>query len=134
MVSSVDRLTKRGRQIRRELPQLADAPRLPVSGAEAYAPEAPRCCATMAGSFGSDVSGGDALHHVNEPGAWAAQATRRPAQSAAYRANCSGVASAMAASIASGSVGLPAKHPQHGSLSGVVFASDIATWWQLRPT
>ena len=55
-----------------------------------------------------------------------AQATQRPAQSAAYRASCSGAASAMAASIASGSVGRPSRHPRHGSLAGVVFASVIA--------
>jgi hypothetical protein len=41
MSSSVYRLTKRGRQLRVELPELADAPRLPVGGAEVYAPEAP---------------------------------------------------------------------------------------------
>jgi hypothetical protein len=62
------------------------------------------------------------------------QATLRPAHSAAYRASCSGLASAMAASIASGSVGCPSLHPRHGSLSGVVFASDIAAWWQPSPT
>jgi hypothetical protein len=41
MMSSVYRLTKRGRQLRVELPELADAPRLPVGGAEVYAQEAP---------------------------------------------------------------------------------------------
>jgi hypothetical protein len=35
------RLTKRGKQIRRALRDLGDAPRLPIGGAEAYAPEAP---------------------------------------------------------------------------------------------
>lgn len=35
------RITKRGRQLRRALTDLADAPRIPVGGAEAYAPEAP---------------------------------------------------------------------------------------------
>jgi hypothetical protein len=41
MLSSVYRLTKRGKELRVQLPELADAPRLPVGGAEAYAPEAP---------------------------------------------------------------------------------------------
>jgi hypothetical protein len=41
MRSYLYRITKRGRQLRRRLPDLADAPRLPVGGAEAYAPEAP---------------------------------------------------------------------------------------------
>ncbi len=42
MLSSVYRLTERGMRLRGEgLAQLADAPRLPVGGAEAYAPEAP---------------------------------------------------------------------------------------------
>lgn len=41
MLSHVYRLTARGMQLRARLPQLADAPRLPVGGAEAYAPEAP---------------------------------------------------------------------------------------------
>jgi hypothetical protein len=41
MLSHVYRLTKHGRQLRVRLPDLADAPRLPVGGAEAYAPEAP---------------------------------------------------------------------------------------------
>jgi len=41
MWSSVYRLTKHGKQLRERLPELADAPRLPVGGAEAYAPEAP---------------------------------------------------------------------------------------------
>jgi hypothetical protein len=41
MTSSVYRLAERGMQLRSRLPQLADAPRLPVGGAEAYAPEAP---------------------------------------------------------------------------------------------
>jgi hypothetical protein len=41
MPSSVYRLTERGMQLRAGLPELADAPRLPVGGAEAYAPEAP---------------------------------------------------------------------------------------------
>src|SRR5262249_32270941 len=41
MLSSVSRLTKRGKPLRARLPDLADAPRLPVGGAEAYAPEAP---------------------------------------------------------------------------------------------
>ena len=41
MRSHVYRITERGMQLRAELPQLADAPRLPVGGAEAYAPEAP---------------------------------------------------------------------------------------------
>jgi hypothetical protein len=41
MKSSVYRLTERGMQLRAGLPQLADAPRLPVGGAEAYAPETP---------------------------------------------------------------------------------------------
>jgi hypothetical protein len=41
MRSHVYRLTERGMQLRAGLPELADAPRLPVGGAEAYAPEAP---------------------------------------------------------------------------------------------
>jgi hypothetical protein len=41
LLAHVYRITKRGRQLRRDLPDLADAPRLPVGGAEAYAPEAP---------------------------------------------------------------------------------------------
>ncbi len=41
MKSHVYRLTERGLQLRAGLPQLADAPRLPVGGADAYAPEAP---------------------------------------------------------------------------------------------
>ena len=41
MLSSIYRITKHGRQLRRRLPDLADAPRLPVGGAEAYAPESP---------------------------------------------------------------------------------------------
>jgi hypothetical protein len=41
MLSSVYRLTKRGREIRVQLPEVGDAPRFPVGGAEAYAPEAP---------------------------------------------------------------------------------------------
>jgi hypothetical protein len=41
MLSHVYRLTRRGRQLRKALPALADAPRFPVGGAEAYAPEAP---------------------------------------------------------------------------------------------
>jgi hypothetical protein len=41
MRSHVYRLTERGMQLRAGLPQLADAPRLPVGGAEVYAPEAP---------------------------------------------------------------------------------------------
>ncbi len=41
MLSSVYRLTERGMRLRECLVQLADAPRLPVGGAEAYAPEAP---------------------------------------------------------------------------------------------
>jgi hypothetical protein len=41
MLSSIYRLTERGMQLRERLPQLADAPRLPVGGAEAYAPESP---------------------------------------------------------------------------------------------
>jgi hypothetical protein len=40
-LSSVYRLNKRGKQLRVELADLADAPRLPVGGAEVYAPEAP---------------------------------------------------------------------------------------------
>jgi hypothetical protein len=41
MLSHVYRITERGMQLRAGLPQLADAPRLPVGGAEAYGPEAP---------------------------------------------------------------------------------------------
>ena len=41
MWSSVYRLTKHGRELHERLSDLADAPRLPVGGAEAYAPEAP---------------------------------------------------------------------------------------------
>jgi hypothetical protein len=42
MLSSVYRLTERGMQLRTEgLTQLADAPRLPVAGTVAYAPESP---------------------------------------------------------------------------------------------
>ena len=41
MRSYLYRITKQGRQLRRRLPDLADAPRMPVGGAEAYAPEAP---------------------------------------------------------------------------------------------
>jgi hypothetical protein len=41
MLSSVYRLTERGVELRAGLPQLADAPRLPIGGAEAYAPETP---------------------------------------------------------------------------------------------
>jgi hypothetical protein len=41
MTSSVYRLTERGIELRAGLPELADAPRLPVGGAEAYALEAP---------------------------------------------------------------------------------------------
>jgi hypothetical protein len=36
MLSSVYRLTERGRQLRRRLPHLTDAPSLPVAGTEAY--------------------------------------------------------------------------------------------------
>ena len=41
MLASVYRLTKHGKQLRVALSDLADAPRLPVGGAEAYAPETP---------------------------------------------------------------------------------------------
>jgi hypothetical protein len=41
MLSSVYRLTERGRQLRTELSELADAPRFPIGGTEAYAPEDP---------------------------------------------------------------------------------------------
>ena len=41
MLGHVYRITKLGRQLRLRLLELADAPRLPVGGAEAYAPEAP---------------------------------------------------------------------------------------------
>jgi hypothetical protein len=41
MTSCVYRLTERGILLRAGLPDLADAPRLPVAGTEAYAPEAP---------------------------------------------------------------------------------------------
>lgn len=41
MHASVYRLTKHGKQMRERLTDLGDAPRLPVAGAEAYAPEAP---------------------------------------------------------------------------------------------
>jgi hypothetical protein len=41
MLSHVYRLTKQGKRLRTKLSELVDAPRLPVAGAEAYAPEAP---------------------------------------------------------------------------------------------
>jgi hypothetical protein len=41
MERHIYKITKRGKQIRRALRDLGDAPRLPIGGAEAYAPEAP---------------------------------------------------------------------------------------------
>jgi hypothetical protein len=41
MLSSIYRLTKHGKQVRERLTDLTDAPRLPVGGTEAYAPESP---------------------------------------------------------------------------------------------
>ena len=41
MLSHVYRLTERGMQLRTGLPHLAGAPRLPMAGTEAYAPETP---------------------------------------------------------------------------------------------